>query len=384
VISDVRLADGGVYECEDTNAPASARQRGAAQLVVINGQQNCTSTMPDTGGTMEGQYYTTECILDYGGNLIPNLRWTGPPPFGQAQSNTGNRCWSGMSFYSDRTMQQQNWESTVNFTGYFLPPPVDMASNIPTFESKYFTPRIDVRWPPKSMYATPIEAEYQVGDVIECFADAFPTASFEWHNLRTNERIDGSLLTIRSQWVNFNQTLRCQATNTIDQLPYSNDFTIPVNVVPPPTTPTTTPPPTTTTPPAVSSCLNLAGRWESLAPLRASMCIEINATNGRIHGVLRNASDTFWVDLVGLTNTDNYDHATFTGIWPENRAVSSLIGECSRCHGVENLVVSAISRSKGGPPCATPGTIYYSQEYEFFRNPSISCPPITIPDFAFE
>jgi hypothetical protein len=111
------------------------------------------------------------------------------------------------------------------------------------------------------------------------------------------------------------------------------------------------------------------------------MCVEVNATTGRIHGILRNASDTFWVDLVGLTQLDSFDHSTFTGIWPENRAVSTMIGECSRCNGVENLLVSAISRTKGGPPCATPGVINYSQEYEFHRNPAITCPPITIPTF---
>ena len=56
-----------------------------------------------------------------------------------------------------------------------------------------------------------------------------------------------------------------------------------------------------------------------------------------------------------------------------------VAGECSKCHGVEHLLVSAISRTKGGPPCATPGEILYSQEFEFRRNSALRCPPITPP-----
>jgi len=127
--------------------------------------------------------------------------------------------------------------------------------------------------------------------------------------------------------------------------------------------------------------LDLTGRWESTKPLTSSMCLE-TAANGNVHGVLRNHTDTFWVDLVGVTDTPNYNHASFTSVWPLNRAVSTFVAECSRCYGVEHLIVSAISRSKGGPPCATPGQIYYSQEYVFYRNPRIMCPPISIPTFT--
>jgi len=382
-IANVNMADGGVYSCFDSNAPSTEKQRGAAQLVVIGGDINCTTTVPQGAQVMEGVYYTVECTLDFGGNLVPYARWDGPQPFGQAQSNTENRLWTGMSFYAHRTMSQQYWRLAINFTDSFLPPPADNAANVPDFREEYDSPRITVYWTPMNMYADPQKDLYIVGDQIECFADAFPAPSFVWHNLRTNERLPGSLLTIPQAWEGTSQTLRCQAINNINSVEYSNDLYVNGNVQGPTTTPTTTTPTTTTTAPPVSNCLNLTGRWESTGPTRAYMCIEVIGTNGNLHGVLRNDTDTYWVDLIGVADIQNYDHASFTGIWPLNRAVSTFIGECSRCHGREHLLINAVSRTKGGPPCATPGEINYSLQYDFLRNGDIACPPITIPPESF-
>lgn len=384
IISNVNINDGGVYSCYDSMAPVTEKQRAAAQLVVIDGPLNCTSTVPANGNVLEGVYYTTECTLDFGGNIVPYANWEGPKDFGQAQTNTNNRVWSGMSFYAHRTMSQQRWIGTFNFTNNFHPVPVDTAENVPDYETSHESTRVTVYWAPQNMYADPQKDLYIVGDVIECFADAFPTASFVWQNLATNERIEGSLLTIPQHWEGTSQTLRCQAINVINELQYSFDLYIDCNVQGPTTTPTTTTPTTTTTAPPVSNCLNLTGRWESVGPTPAYMCIEVLNENGNIHGVLRNDTDTFWVDLVGLSDMNNFDHASFTGIWPQNRAVSTFIGECSRCYGEEHLLINAVSRRKGGPPCATPGQINYSLQYDFKRNPDIVCPPITIPPNTFE
>jgi len=382
-ISSAELSDGGMYMCVDAVGQHPVKYRHAAQLIVIAAFQNCTTTVPGSGIVLEDQYYTSECIVDFKGNIVPYMRWRGPQPFGQAQTNTATRCWSGKSFYAHRTMTGQKFISTVNFTNNF-PVPEDTADNIPDHEHEWEDgPRLFVNWSPKNMYADPVKPlnEYEVGDVLECFADAYPTASFQWHNLRTNERTDGSLFTIHSGFVGFEQLMRCEATNLINGMVYTGELLITVRVPEPttPTTPSTTP--TTTTAPPVSDCLDLTGRWESVQPLTSAMCIEIDKETGNFHGVVRNHTDTFWVDLVGMTDVPNYSHVSFTGIWPLNRAVSTFIAECSRCYGDEHLIVSAISRSKGGPPCATPGEIHYSQEYHFFRNPQITCPPITIPTF---
>jgi len=173
--------------------------------------------------------------------------------------------------------------------------------------------------------------------------------------------------------------MRCNATNIINGMIYSRDHFIQVNV-PTPTTPTeTTTPTTTTTPPPVSSCFDLSGRWRSTGPTHAVMCMEVDSASGSVHGVLRNDTDSFWLDVVGTVDIGTYDHASFTGIWPLNRAVSAFIGECSRCDGREVLLMNAISRTKGGPPCGTPGQIHYTVQYEFERHSVPSCPPITVP-----
>jgi len=330
---------------------------------------------------MEGVYYSHECETYFQGNIAPFMYWHGPQPFGQGQSTTGGTVWSGMAFYASRTMNSQFWTSRTNFTNSFLPVPGDSASNVPTFEEDMDTVRITVNWSPQSMSSNPSNPSdnYNVGDSIECFADAFPTAQFEWQNTRTIERFLNSVFVIPLTWLGTEQLMRCMATNVINGLPYSNEHFKVVNVPTPTTTPEPTTTPTTTTPPPVSNCFDLSGRWESTGPTNALMCIEIDSESGNLNGVLRNATDTFWLDVVGAADHPTYHHASWTAIWPLNRAVSSFIGECSRCEGREVLLVNAISRSKGGPPCATPGEIRYTEQYEFVRSAIPNCPPITIP-----
>jgi hypothetical protein len=383
VITGATMADGGTYECYDSSTAdvgGGGQQNFMAQLIVLGLNQNCSSIIPGSGLVVEGFYYTVECYAEFGGNIIPYLEWVGPEPFSQAYTSSPTRVWNGMSFSARRTMTGQYWTSTLNFTRNFFVPE-DHANNIPSYKQEYQTTRIQVQWTPQNLYISGVKEFniYYPGDQLECFADAFPTPSYEWHNLRTNQRYPNSVLTIPGDWVDEVQTMRCQAVNYIGGLPYSNDISLPVNVIPLPTTPPTTTPTTTTPPPAVAPCRDFTGRWESTKPSDGLMCIEVDSTTGSIHGVLRNATDTFWIDLVGRTDVSTNDHITFTGIWPQNRAVSGFVGECYRCHGEEHMLVSVISRTKGGPPCATAGVLQYSQEFEFRRNSAIPCPPISYP-----
>jgi hypothetical protein len=381
-IRDVRMSDGGTYVCEDVNAPIVAKRRHSMELIVIEGPQNCATTAPvPPMAALEGTYYSHECETHYSGNIAPYMRWAGPDPFTQIQSITPTTVWSGMAFYANRAMHNLLWQSRSNFTDNFGPVPGDTADNVPTFEMTHDTDRITVNWAPQNMYADPVKPldEYEVGDTMECFADAFPTASYEWQNTRTNERFLNSIFIIPSAWLGTEQAMRCIATNTINGLSRSNELFMQVNV-PVPTTPTPSTTTTTTTPPPpVSACLDLSGRWMSTGPTHAVMCLEMDDSSGAIHGVLRNATDTFWLDVVGGTDIPNHDHASFTAIWPLNRAVTAFIAECSRCDGVELLLMNAISRTKGGPPCGTPGQILYTDQYEFVRHAVPWCPPITIP-----
>jgi hypothetical protein len=391
-IRAVTLADGGRYACVDGSAVAIEVTRATVELIVIAGEQRCTQTIPDYGSgsaVVENQAIASECILNYQGNFAPFMRWNGPEPFVQIQSSTPTASYSAMQSYAHRTMTNNYWQSVANFSTLTPPPPPEGATNIPDFEHSFDTNRIRVHWTPLITHieGTNPSNEYYAGDVLECEVDAFPQAAVEWTNLRNNQVIQGTTLTIPDSWVGESQQMRCQAMNIINNLPFSDDFFLQVIGIPPPTTPTTTTPTTTTPPPPEAECDILTGRWESTKPLNAYMCIEVDTTGesvfGNLHGVLRNGTETFWVDLVGSHDTQERSHASFTGIWPQNRYVAAFIGECSKCYGEEILIVSALSRSKGGPACATPGEILYSQEFEFKRNPTVFCPPITVPT-AFE
>jgi hypothetical protein len=379
-IRDVRLSDGGTYTCQDINAVM--KRRHSAELVVVEGPQNCTTTVPTPPtAAVEETYYTHVCETHYQGRIAPFMQWTGPDPFTQFQTTTPTTVWSGMAFYSSRTMNNQFWQSRLNFTNNFLPVPGDTADNIPTLEQTHTTDRITVNWAPQAMYADPVKPlnEYEVGDSITCFADAFPTASYQWQNLDTGDVFPTSIFVIPQSWLGGEYVMRCLATNTINGLPRSSQLFLQVNVPFPttPTTPTTTT--TTTPPPPVSACHDLTGRWMSTGPTHAVMCMEVDSSSGSVTGVLRNATDVFWLDVVGSTDLPSHHHASFTAIWPQNRAVTAFIGECSRCNGVEVLLLNAISRSKGGPPCGTPGQIQYTEQYEFIRHNVPWCPPISFP-----
>jgi hypothetical protein len=388
-VLNVTLADAGTYACVDGVASIVEVRRATAELVILGGSQRCTTTMPDENANLaviERQSITAECIIDYRGNLIPFMRWNGPPPFAQIQSSTPTASYSAMQAYADRTMHANYWQSVTNFTEPTTPPADDAATNVPDFVNNYNSPRVTVHWTPTITHVTGVKPlnEYYVGDELECGIDAFPSPAAEWTNIRTGESYSGTTLTIQPHWLGLSQQMRCQAMNIINNMPFSDDYFIQVNVVSPPTTPTTTPPTTTTPPPAEADCDIITGHWESIHPLNAHLCIEIDTSPqvggfGNLHGVLRNSTDVFWVDLMGAFDTQDRSHASWTGIWPQNRYVAGFIGECSKCHGVEHLLVSAISRTKGGPPCATPGEIQYSQEFEFVRSSSITCPPISIP-----
>ena len=91
--------------------------------------------------------------------------------------------------------------------------------------------------------------------------------------------------------------------------------------------PMTTPYPQTTTIPEVGVCSDLSGRWESTEAIEASLCLTVdNTANGFTIGLFRNHTDTFWIEVVGRTQVDNYAQIGFAGIWPGFVGVSGFVG----------------------------------------------------------
>jgi hypothetical protein len=264
----------------------------------------------------------------------------------------------------------------THFSNYFWPTDRDTADNVPDYTYLHQTRQMFVYWGPMNMSASPLKENYEAGDTLTCVADAWPPATFMWQNLRTNQIFQGATVTIQSAWVGYNQSLRCEARNEIEGTIYSQNIFIPTNVPEPTTTAPPTTPTTTTPPPAVAPCTDPSGGWVSTFPTIGSLCLRVDHDNyGAMTGLLKNHTDTYWVDIVGRTELGKFDQLGFNGIWPANIGVSSFVGECHRCFGNENLLINVVGRNKN-PTCGMEGETRWSTQYHFYRSPTLQCPNI--------
>ena len=377
-ISDVRLADGGMYTCIDTQTSAVNKRQHSASLTVVQAEPNCTTSIKENGIVLDKSYQTNDCILDYQGAIIPNMSWSGISPFDQAYVATDHNIWSGMQYNVTRGMNTRAHTAEIYFTSYFLPVDGNSASNVPAYNKIHQGRQMFVYWGPTEIQATPIQDHYEPGDIITCTADAFPEATYNWANMRTLDVIPGREIRIEEAWRGYNQTLRCEARNEIEGTTYAANLFIAADVPALTSPPTTTPTTTTTAPPAVSECKDLTGGWESSKPTQAALCIRLNLESyGLLTGLLRNDTDTYWVDIVGRAQSTRFDQVGFNGIWPVNIGVSSFIGECHRCFGEEQLLVNVISRSQGDT-CGVAGRTQYTTQYLFTRSNLVKCPNLPV------
>jgi len=379
-ISPVIMTDGGMYECMDGNASPVNKRFHALSLTVVGAEANCTTTVRESGVVLEGTYQTNDCQLEYQGNIIPNMTWEGVGSFSQRYIATPTHVWVGMQFNASREMSGLSFQATTEFTDYFLPVPGNTAGNVPDFKRMDQSKQIFVQWGPRDLEISPVKQRYDIGDVVTCTADGNPDPTFFWQNLRTNQVIAGHEFVVLDEWQGTNQTMRCDARNTIEDVIYSNVAFQIVDVNPATTTTEGTTPTTTTAAPAVSDCTDLTGGWVSVAPTPGEICIKLDLeNNGALRGLLRNDSDTFWVDIVGRAQATKFDQVGFNGIWPIEIGVSSFIGECHRCFGVEQLLVNVVSRTKGDVQCGVGGDIRYTAQYTFHRDPTLPCPNLPRP-----
>lgn len=365
-ISNLELADGGTYVCLDGNSGPPATFSGQAELVVLAANPNCSSLIPDNGVVMEGQNYTVSCQIYYGGNqyLAPSMTWTGPEPFLTITIPAEDNVYSGITFTVDRVFDTLAYACLTNFTKP-TGVPGGVADNAPEYEHVYQTEQLFVYWGPKNMRAEPIRPTYAVGDVITCFADAFPPAFYQWQNMRTFEVFAQQTYTISEDDVGYNTSLRCLAQNLIQGFLYAQNLFISALVPAPTTLPTT---PSTTTPPAEANCRNLTGWWRSENPY-AEMHLRIPAgQSAQVLGFMRNATDQQWVELVGRTRIDTYDYVGLTAIWPYEVGVTGMAGECHNCNGVEVIYTGGLWRSSyAGQPCALGGNPSPHVLYSFHK-----------------
>jgi hypothetical protein len=269
------------------------------------------------------------------------MTWTGPEPFLTATIPSEDDVFSAVTFTVDRSFDTRAYQCHTNFT---VPSgvPGGVANNAPEYDHYYQSSQMFVYWGPKNMYAVPIRPSYQVGDIITCYADAFPPAFYQWQNMRTLEVFTSQSYNITEDDVGHNNTLRCQAQNLIQGFLYSANLFIYADV-PVVTTPTTTP--TTTTPPAEGKCHNLTGWWLSEQPY-AELHLRVPADQtAQVLGFIRNQTDQQWVEVVGRTQLGTYDYVGLTAIWPFEIGVTGMAGECHRCHGKEVILTGGLWRT---------------------------------------
>jgi hypothetical protein len=363
------LADGGTYRCLDTS---DSSPPAYAQLVMLDGFPNCTTNIPENGHVLEDRYYTIECIIGYRGNAAPQMTWSGPDPvedgpWNQANATTNITVWSGINTNMTRFFDNKVFSVLVNFTerGFTLP---NSPSNIPTWNYTFSTAPLYVQWAPKNMYRVPEQNTYEIGDEIQCFADSNPASVYLWRNLDTQEVWNDNRLLVTDRLVG-SQRMQCRAENIVDGITYSNDYFFNLTVNPRTTTQVPTTPTTTTPPPPEAPCDDLTGRWGATSPTTVDLCIEIdNARNGRIIGLLRNATDPYFVEIRGRVAPYQYNQIGFTGIWPVNIGTLAFNGVCKKCFGTEILQLTGLSRRiTDNPTCQDRGPFYTYADYAFRR-----------------
>jgi len=369
LIHDAVLADGGTYVCLDANSAAPNVNSGQAEVIVLANHPNCTSLLPADGVTMEFQNYTISCDIYYGGNIIfaPTMTWTGPNPHLSTSIPTESNVFSAVTFTIQRSFDTQHFRLLTNFTAQ-ISVPDGVASNAPEYEHIYNSVEMYVYWGPKNMYAVPIKQTYSEGEIITCYADAFPSAFYQWQNMRTLELTSAQYYTIRPTDVGHNTTLRCQAQNLIQGFLYSANLFVSADVPEPTTTSTV---PTTTSPLPEGKCDNLTGWWLSDIPYAEIHLSVPNDQTGQVLGFMRNHTDQQWVEIVGRTQLGTFDYIGITAIWPYEIGVTGLSGECHKCYGTEVIHTGGLWRSSydGDGACADPGIPSPNVLYQFHRIP---------------
>jgi len=345
-ISNVQMTDGGAYMCSNSMSGDPDVWRGEVQLVVLDAPTNCTGTSPTNGIVIEGHTHTIECVVNYQGAFAPTMYWSGPDPYIFSGTTLPTTVWSGLLYTVQRSMNGGAFQLKTNFTTIGSVPEY-AATNVPTFTQMFSMEPLTVFWGPMNTYADPIKSEYFVGDVLTCHTDAMPDVYFMWQNLRNLDVFpDSPTFTITPDLIGTNQTMRCQVQNIIYGFVYSDNVFV-ETYVPIQTTPITPAPTTPSTPPPPESpCNDITGHWRSENP-DAELYLEMvaNTDIGEVRGLVKNGTDTIWVEVIGTARRSDWSYIGLTSIWPLNDGITGMSAECHRCYGEEVIIMDGMLRS---------------------------------------
>lgn len=363
-ISPTDSRDGGLYECTDGTAGRKA------ELVILTGEVSCPTTIPGNGIVILNDYHTIDCTQTFvaSAGIAPLMTWSGPGVYNDHYFRQNGSAVSGVQFNAQKAMDAGKFALKINFTAADFGGE-NTATNAPDFTDTWSSVTLYVHYGPEDVYYTPVKAEYLVGDIITCYADANPMPTYTWTDLNTLVEYNSQSITLTAEMVGPLE-LRCRVVNSVSTANINVNSTVKPQ--------TTTAPPTTTTTtevPAVSNCMDLTGRWEHdrSEDSKAVLCLYVdNAQNGDVTGLLWNDTETeaYYMEIFGRTRANVYDETGFVGIWPLEVGVSSFAAECHRCYGVESLLVNPVSRSNtGAMVCDDGGEVLYGPQYNFHRVP---------------
>jgi hypothetical protein len=230
-INPTQLTDGQVYVCAEIDSSSgNVLQYAIAQLVVLDSDPICNCSLSTTGKVLQNDTIICEGSVSYNGNLPPVMQW---------RNNV-----TGQNFSSPVTGSNGQLTSTLTVTAttdlngtriscvtYFTQPTVtkpSSATNAPSYSSTWTSPTLNVLklYAPANITCQPWRSVYQPGDIINCSADAIPTASYHWTRLPNGTMTQGSVLNITNNMVGLNFTYMCTATNRVGETSLNISFSV--------------------------------------------------------------------------------------------------------------------------------------------------------------
>jgi len=64
-----------------------------------------------------------------------------------------------------------------------------------------------------------------------------------------------------------------------------------------------------------------------------------------VRGLVKNGTDTIWVEVVGTARRSDWSYIGLTSIWPLNDGITGMSAECHRCYGEEVIIMDGMLRS---------------------------------------
>ena len=223
VISDVQLSDAGLYTCIDNDGfgPPAA----AARLVVLDALPTCGANVSADQPVLQSHVIQLRCTFTYAGSPPPRVLWTSHT--GTSTPATSSTRFTGgesTARLAESTITVTAAAGTVSTHRYTITAfddddadDDDAAASTPTYV--WYSPSFVVQSAVSDVVINASDDSHvAVGDVLQCRADGFPPARYEWTDVATGRRLGGPELRLDADG---RHTYQCTATNVVANVTHS-------------------------------------------------------------------------------------------------------------------------------------------------------------------